>query len=124
MNVEDFRSYCLSLKGVEERMPWLETAKNDYDRGLLLFSVCGKWFCFVNVDRFDFCTIKCKPGRTEELQERFTGVSPGWHMNKRHWMSVRFGGDVPDSLLLSLVREAYDLVVAALPKRQREALSL
>ena len=121
MNIEDFRTYCLSFKGVSEKMPFGK-ASTEYDRNLLVFSECDKWFCFVNVDVFDFCNVKCRPEQSEELQERYEGMRPGYHMNKRHWLSICFNRDVPDSLIRSLVRQSYDLVVASLTRKQREAL--
>lgn len=66
MNIEDFRAYCLSFKGVHEKMPF-EKATSDYDRNLLVFYVVEKWFCFVNIDVFDFCNIKCDPQQIEDL---------------------------------------------------------
>lgn len=48
MNIEDFRTYCLSFKGAYEKMPF-EKATSAYDRNLLVFCVAEKWFCFVNV---------------------------------------------------------------------------
>ena len=120
MNIEDFRTYCLSFKGVSEKMPFGK-ASTEYDRNLLVFSVC-EWFCFVNVDVFDFCKVICRPEQSEELQERYEGMRPGYHMNKRHWLSFCFNRDVPDSLIRSLVRQSYDLVVASLTRKQREAL--
>ena len=48
MNVEEFREYCLSLKGVEEKMPFVNVADR-YSRDVLCFYVGDKWFCFVNV---------------------------------------------------------------------------
>jgi len=119
MNIEDFRNYCLSLPGVTESMPWAKD-KNEYNRGLLCFSIAGKWFCFVNVDEFEFCTLKCPPEYAEELRASYDGVRPGWHMNKRHWNSVYFGSDVSDEMMLELVRIAYDTVFDKLPKTVRE----
>ena len=34
MNIEDFRSYCLSLKGATEKMPFVKAA-SDYGRSLI-----------------------------------------------------------------------------------------
>ena len=121
MNIEDFRAYCLSLKGVTEKMPFGK-ATSEYDRNLLVFSVLDKWFCFVNVDVFDFCDIKCDPEQIVELQERNQCILPGYHMNKKHWISVCFNQDVPDSKIRELVRQSYDIVVASLTKKQREKL--
>lgn len=121
MNIEDFRNYCLSLPGVTEAMPWT-TDKNEYNRGLLCFSIAGKWFCLVNVDEFEFCNLKCPPDYAEELRAGYDGVRPGWHMNKRHWNSVYFGSDVSDEMILELVRIAYDTVFDKLPKTVREGI--
>lgn len=121
MNIEDFRNYCLSLKGATDRMPFTK-ATSDFDRDLLVFSVGGKWFCFVNIDEFSFCNMKCDPAQITDLQERYDGIRPGWHMNKKHWISVYFNSDVPDSLIRQLVRQSYDIVVASLPKRVRDGL--
>lgn len=121
MNIEDFRSYCLSLKGVHEKMPF-EKAVSEYDRNLLVFCVADKWFCFVNIDVFDFCNLKCDPEQIGELQDRYEGIKPGYHMNKKHWISVYFEKDVPEKVIHDLVRQSYDRVVASLPKKEKEAL--
>lgn len=121
MNIEEFREYCLSFKGVEERMPFGKAA-SAYDRDLLVFSVCDKWFCFVNITVFDFCDIKCDPELAAELRDRYEGIRPGYHMNKRHWISVCFNQDVPDAEIRELVRRSYELVVASLPGKQKNAL--
>ena len=56
MNVEEFREYCLSLPGVSEKMPFLNVADR-YSRDVLCFYVGDKWFCFVNIEVFDFCCL-------------------------------------------------------------------
>lgn len=121
MDLETFRNHCLSLKKANEKMPF-DKAKADYDKNLLVFSVFDKWFCFFNVDAFDFCDIKCNPEESEQLQNNYEGVKPGYHMNKRHWISIYFNQDVPDSKILELVTKSYDLVVSGLTKNQREEL--
>lgn len=87
MNVEEFREYCLSLPGVSEKMPFPNVADR-YSRDVLCFYVGDKWFCFVNIEVFDFCCIKCRPEESTELRARYEGVKPGWHMNKKYWNSV------------------------------------
>lgn len=118
MNIEEFRNYCLSLKGVTEKMPFGKV-KNEYDRNLLVFSIGGKWFCFVNVDAFDFCNLKSSPEESAALRAEYEGIRPGYHMNHRHWVSAYFNSDVPDSLILRLVSSAYHRVLASLPKREQ-----
>lgn len=121
MNIEDFRNYCLSFRGVQEKMPF-EKATSPYDRNLLVFCVVDKWFCFVNIEVFDFCNIKCHPDQVPDLQDRYEGITPGYHMNKKHWISVYFEKDVPDKVIEDLVRQSYDRVVASLTKKEKEAL--
>lgn len=121
MNIEDFRAYCLSFKGVYEKMPF-EKATSEYDRNLLVFYVVDKWFCFANVDVFDFCDIKCNSEQIEDLQDRYEGIRPGYHMNKKYWISVYFDKDVPDKMIKDLVKQSYDIVVASLSKKGKEAL--
>ena len=72
MNVEEFREYCLSFRGVREKMPFPNVADR-YSRDVLCFYVGDKWFCFVNVAVFDFCCIKCDPDWSGELQARGLG---------------------------------------------------
>lgn len=121
MNIEDFRTYCLSFKGAQEKMPF-EKAASEYDRNLLVFYVVEKWFCFANIDVFDFCNIKCPSEQIADLQDRYEGVKPAYHMNKKHWISVYFNKDVPDQTVKELVRQSYDSVVASLTKKEKEAL--
>lgn len=110
MNIEDFRAYCLSLKGVQEKMPFVKAA-SEYDRSLLVFYIVDKWFCFVNIDVFDFCNLKCDPELIADLQDRYEGIRPGYHMNKKHWISVYFDKDVPDKTIQELVKRSYEIVV-------------
>ena len=121
MNIEEFRTYCLSFKGVHDKMPFGK-ATSEYDRNLLVFYVLDKWFCFVNIDVFDFFNIKCNTEQIEELQDRYEGVKPGYHMNKKHWISVYFGKDVSDKTIKDLVKRSYEIVVSSLPKQKREIL--
>ena len=121
MDVENFRDYCLSLPRVTEKMPFT-MLKDPYSRDVLCFYVGSKWFCYVNIEVFDRCCLKSEPDTAEELRTRYNGIRPAWHMNKRHWNDVYFNQDVPDTKIRELVRQSYDLVLASLPKKEREAL--
>ncbi|SFS58780.1 MmcQ/YjbR family DNA-binding protein [Mucilaginibacter polytrichastri] len=121
MNAESLREYCLSFDGVTDKMAFTH-ATSVYDRNLLAFYVKEKWFCFFNVDVFDFCTLKCDPAESPLLQEKYEGISPGYHMNKKHWISIQFNKDVPDAVLKDLLKKSYDLVVATLTKTEKQDL--
>ena len=87
MNIEEFRTYCLSFPGACDKMPF-DKAASEYDRELLVFCVRDKWFCFVHIREFDFCCLKCDPDEAIDLRDRYEGIEPGYHMNKRHWINV------------------------------------
>lgn len=122
MDIEEFRTYCLSFAGTHDDFPFGK-AVSEYDRNLLVFYVGDKWFCFVNAVEFDRCTLKCAPERVQELCDRYEGIGPGYHMNKRCWIGVGFGQDVPDPVIRELVKNSYELVVAGLTKNQRARLA-
>jgi predicted DNA-binding protein (MmcQ/YjbR family) len=122
MNIEDFRKYCLSFKGAEDKMPF-EKSKSEKDKSIMTLSVMNKWFCFVSIDHFDFCDLKCDPDESKMLQEEYEGIVPGYHMNKKHWISVYFNKDVPKEKIESLVKKSYNTIVAGLTKKQQEELN-
>jgi predicted DNA-binding protein (MmcQ/YjbR family) len=113
MNIEDFRNFCLSLPAVEEDLP--------FGPDTLVFKVAGKMFALTNIEVFESINLKCDPEKAVELRERYDAVTPGYHMNKKHWNTVLTDG-LPDALLLEWTRESYDLVVKGLPKKVREEI--
>lgn len=114
MNIEEFREYCISKKGVSESFP--------FDDKVLVFKVAGKMFALVDVDEFESFNAKCDPVRAIKLREEYEGINPGYHMSKKHWNTVEADGSVPDELMKELVDHSYELVVAGLPKKLRENL--
>ncbi len=116
MNIEDFRNYCLSKKGVEETFP--------FDEVTLVFKVMGKMFALTGLEREEFqVNLKCDPDKAEELREEYEDIQPGYHMNKRHWNTVYFENGLDDDFLIDLIDHSYDLVVSKLKKSDREFLA-
>ena len=60
--------------------------------------------------------LKCDPDLALELRDRYEQVTPGYHMNKKHWNTVEIEGGIPDSELRKMVDHSYDLVAESLPK--------
>jgi len=115
MNILDYRNFCISMAGVTEEFP--------FDDKTLVFKVSGKMFTACDVDDFESINLKCNPVKAIELREKYSEVAPGYHMNKKHWNTVSMRGDLPDDLIREWITDSYDLVVAKLPKREREKLS-
>lgn len=115
MNIEAFRDYCLAKAAVTEELP--------FDENTLVFKVMGKMFALTDIELFTSINLKCDPARALELREQYAGITPGYHMNKKHWNSVSTDGSVPDALLYELIDHSYELVVAGLPGKLRQRLS-
>jgi predicted DNA-binding protein (MmcQ/YjbR family) len=79
-------------------------------------------FALLDVDAFQSVNLKCDPEYALDLRERFSAVRPGYHMNKRHWITVDVNGDVSDELLLQLTKHSYELVFKSLTKREQHDL--
>jgi predicted DNA-binding protein (MmcQ/YjbR family) len=57
------------------------------------------------------------------LRGRYAGITPGYHLSKRHWNTVTLDGSGPDEDVLELIDHSYDLVVARLTSAQRKQLA-
>ncbi|ENW04561.1 MmcQ/YjbR family DNA-binding protein [Acinetobacter beijerinckii] len=67
-------------------------------------------------------TIKCKPEKSLEYQELYPSISAGYHMNKKHWISIKSGNDITADLLQDLIKDSYDLVVEKLSVKDRKLI--
>ena len=115
MNIEEYREYCITKKGVTESFPFDETT--------LVFKVMNKMFALTGIDEFSFINLKCDPEKAIELREVYTGVTPGYHMSKTHWNSVSTKGDIPDQIIYQWIDDSYDLIVSSLTKKLQQELA-
>lgn len=112
MDVEALRSYCLALPMASEDFPFDETT--------LVFRVKGKIFAMIDLEDTTWVVLKCDPDYALDLRDSYAEIQGAWHMNKRHWNQINLFGSLSDSLIESLIRHSYALVVSKLPKRMKE----
>lgn len=85
-----------------------------------VWKVRGKVFMLqTEVTGVEMVTLKAVPSDGIALREMYPDVSPGYHMNKRHWVSLTPGPSLNEDLVRELVTESYLLVVEKLPRAQR-----
>ena len=115
VTASELRRWCLQQTGAMEEFPFgPETS---------VFKVAGKIFSLSALDRVPLeVSVKCEPELAVALRNSYPAIRPGYHLNKRHWNTIRLDGSLPDELVRDLVEDSYDLVVSALPKRVREQL--
>ena len=53
--------------------------------------------------------LKAEPMRAEFWRAAYPAVLPGYHMNKRHWISVILDGSMSDDEILPLIEDSYEL---------------
>ena len=111
MDPEAVAEYGRTLSGATQDYP--------FGPGTLVFKVGGKIFAILG-DRS--VSLKCDPGLALVLRENYPAVTPGYHLNKRHWNTVLLDGTVPADELRDWIHDSYALAVASLTRAERAAL--
>jgi predicted DNA-binding protein (MmcQ/YjbR family) len=103
MSPAELREYLLSFIGAEETFPFgPETS---------VFKVRGKMFAVSRLSAESLrVTLKCEPQLAVALREAYEAVTPGYHMNKRHWNTVILDGSLPEQIVRDMIEDSYDLV--------------
>jgi predicted DNA-binding protein (MmcQ/YjbR family) len=106
MDIEQIRAYCLSKPSAKETTP--------FGPDVLVYKIRDKLFllCPLNEEELSF-NVKCDPDLAIELRERYACVEPGFHMNKKHWNTIRVDGSVSSKQLKEWIDHSYALVAKA-----------
>ncbi|SDP82092.1 MmcQ/YjbR family DNA-binding protein [Desulforhopalus singaporensis] len=111
----EIEKYLSQFKGSESSYPFGPEA--------LVFKVMNKMFALVSQDRdIPIVTLKCAPEDGAALTSQFESVSPGYYMNKKHWVTISLTGELPQDMLSSLAEESYRLVTSKLSKKDKTEL--
>ncbi|WP_367281521.1 MmcQ/YjbR family DNA-binding protein [Paeniglutamicibacter sulfureus] len=119
MEYESWRGMLLSMPGAFEDFPFGEDAA--------VFKVAGKqggrakmFGLLMHRGGQLNLNLKCDPALAEQLRAANEQITPGYHMNKKHWNTVVPG--LEEETMLAMIEDSYDLVVASLPAAERAAL--
>lgn len=109
MNIEEFREYCISKKGVTEELP--------FGPDTLVYKVMGKMFALTPLESEVFkVSLKCDPAKSIELRDEFDYIVGAYHMNKTHWNTINCDY-CPTKQLKELTDHSHELVVSGFPKK-------
>ena len=119
MTADELRAACLGFPGAREEKPFSRAPD------LVTFKVAGKIFALSRLGTGESLrvSLKCEPLIGEGLRAAYPEILPGYHLDKRHWNTVLLDGGLEDAMVRDMIEDSYDLVVAKLPRREREKLS-
>ncbi|HUI56287.1 MAG TPA: MmcQ/YjbR family DNA-binding protein [Bryobacteraceae bacterium] len=113
MNAEWVRRYCMRLPHTTEKVQWGAD---------LVFKIGGKMYAVVVLDPSPVVmSFKCTPEDFAELVER-PGVIPAPYSARYHWVALEHEDALPPAEIKALVKKAYEIVLAGLPKKTQAAL--
>lgn len=109
MTHKDFDEYLLSYANV-----WLDFP---FGEGTSVYKIGhketgeGKLFAIITDDSKPLrISLKCDPQLALNLREKYESIVPGYHLNKKHWNTVIYTGQLSDDEIKDLIRHSYELV--------------
>ena len=118
MTPDELRAACLAFPGVREEQPFSRAPD------LSVFKAGGKVYALSRLGASEplRVSLKCEPDIAVGLRAAHAAITPGYHLNKRHWNTVVIDGSLPEQMVVDMIEDSYDLVVATLSKRRRAEL--
>lgn len=114
MKPDTLREICLALPQAIETFPFGEQTS--------VFKTSGndKIFALSVLDAQPLqVSVKCDPEDSIALRAEFAEITTGYHLNKKHWITIVVDGSVPGDLVEQLVRGSHDLVRPRIPRPRK-----
>lgn len=107
MNVEELRSYCLSLSSeVVEKFPFPQFKAA---RDVLAFYINGHIFCYFDINDLTYVTVKCRKEYIPELLEQYDYIDHPYNGNAKYWIGIDISrAETP--LIKRLIAESFAIV--------------
>jgi predicted DNA-binding protein (MmcQ/YjbR family) len=117
MKFDALNNYLLSKPETAQDFP--------FGNDVYVYKVKKKMFALIGwrEDKM-MLNLKCEPDEAAALCELFNSITPGYHMDKKHWISIYFDGCVPDGEVKRLIDGSFKLVVDKMPKRDQRSILL
>lgn len=116
MNSKDLFLYSLTKKGAVEDYP--------FGPDVIVIKVAEKIFAFFMRRGGEDCiSLKCDPQYAEILRQQYKAITPGYHLNKRHWNTVILNDSIPEKEVKEFIDHSYELVVKSLTREKRAKLA-
>lgn len=118
MNIETYRNYCISKKGVTESFPFPGLPN------VLVFKVAGKMFTATDAETFESISVQCNTEMIDELRAKYPAITKHKYFSERHWNLIAIDKSIPAKLIFKWIDNSYDLAIAKLTKKIKAELNL
>ncbi len=113
MTLNDIDRFCRDLPGCTVRYPF------DTNPHIRAWCIGKKMFAWTSTTYAPLTVqIKANPDLIPDLIASYDSVMPGYHMNKRHWISVNVESCDPQ-MLKGLIEDSHSLIAMSLPQAER-----
>jgi predicted DNA-binding protein (MmcQ/YjbR family) len=117
LTAAELRDLCLGLPNAREEFPFRPQ--------LSVFKTAGKIFALSALAEVPLrVSVKCDPDLGAQLRLSHPEIVPGYHLNKRHWLTLTIDDSLPYDLVVNLIEGSYELVAPSptpRPRRNRRA---
>ncbi|MCX7880668.1 MAG: MmcQ/YjbR family DNA-binding protein [Ignavibacteria bacterium] len=115
MDVAILINHCLSKPYTYDDFPFDETT--------LVFKVFDKMFALFDLSSIPIkLNLKLKPHEVVSYVENYQFISPGYHMNKKHWITVSLVDTISETFVKELIDKSFIEVVKKLPKYKQKQI--
>src|ERR1017187_2397356 len=105
----------MDQKTVEDYILSLPNAVREYPFGeaVAVYKVGDKMFAPMQEGKEPVqVSLKCDPGLSKILRDKYESVMPGYHLNKKHWNTIVLTGQLSWPEAQDLIRHSYILVTS------------
>ena len=115
MTKQQYIEHCRSILSAEVDQPFDE----DFDTWVARHSDNRKWFALIfDVKGRPAVNLKCDPMEADFLRSVYEGVTPAYHMNKQHWISVILDGSMTEEEVFRLICDSHALTAPRIKRKK------
>ena len=107
MNKKTLIKHCIISDDAVATYPFKEKKEKNFS--VIRHKSNNKWFALIfELNGKLYINLKSHPIDSAILRDSYEFITPGWHMNKTHWISVEVD-KAPNNLLDNLIRISFEL---------------
>lgn len=112
MDLKPLRKHCAAKPGSYEDFP--------FDDVTMVIKTGGKMFGLIALEKNPLeISLKCNPYLAESLQKQYPAIRSGYHLNKKHWITILLDGSLAESKIYELIDLSYQLVFDKLTEQKK-----